>query len=76
MDDAALWEYRVISLGGGLRGAKDEDMEAELNALGEEGWEVVGLTSRENTQRVTLIAKRPLTAAARRRRTMPEGWGS
>ncbi|OGO08944.1 MAG: hypothetical protein A2Z66_07345 [Chloroflexi bacterium RBG_13_66_10] len=73
MDETTQWEYRVISLGGGLRGTKDEQMETELNALGDEGWEVVGLTSRENSQRITLVAKRPLTPTARRQRTMPEG---
>jgi len=47
--------------------------EPELTALGDEGWEGVGLTSRENSQRITLVAKRPLTPTARRQRTMPEG---
>ncbi len=66
-------EYRVVSLGGVLRSVKDEQVESELNALGEEGWEVVGFTNREGTNRITLVAKRPLTAAARRRRSVPEG---
>jgi hypothetical protein len=73
MGEAVQWEYRVVSYGGTFRGAKDEQMEAELNALGEEGWEVVGLTNRENTYRITLVAKRPLTAATRRQRSFPEG---
>jgi hypothetical protein len=73
MAEAIAWEYRVVSYGGPFRGPKDDQVEAELNALGEEGWEVIGLTSRENTHRVTLVAKRPLTPAARRQRTLPQG---
>ncbi len=72
MPEATQWEYRVITFGKTLRGVKDEEMEAQLNALGEEGWEVVGLVSREGTYRIAVVAKRPLTAAARRRRTYPE----
>jgi hypothetical protein len=75
MAEAVQWEYRVVTFGGALRSAKDEQMESELNALGEEGWEVVGLTKRESTYRITLIAKRPLTAATRRQRSLPgENW--
>ncbi|MEW6567321.1 MAG: DUF4177 domain-containing protein [Chloroflexota bacterium] len=73
MPEVTQWEYRVVSFGGGLRSPKDEDLEAALNELGAEGWEVVGVTKRESSYRLTLIAKRPLTVAARRRRTMPEG---
>ncbi len=73
MAEVTQWEYRVVSFGGALRGAKDEMMEAELNALGEEGWEVVGVANREGTYRIIMIAKRPLTAASRRRRSYPEG---
>lgn len=72
MAETSEWEYRVVSVGGGLRSPKDEDLEATLNELGEQGWEVVGVTNRESSYKLTLIAKRPLTSAARRRRTTPE----
>jgi len=40
-----------------------------LNELGLEGWEVVG--TYVITDKVTLIAKRPLTASTRRMRSLP-----
>jgi hypothetical protein len=73
MAEASEWEYRVVTFGGALRGPKDEELEAELNALGAEGWEVVGALPRENSNKVTVVAKRPLTSSVRRRRTTPEG---
>ncbi len=73
MDEASLWEYRVRSFGTGLRAPKNEEIEAELNDWGEEGWEVVAIRSHEGSSKMTVVAKRPLTPAARRQRTMPQG---
>jgi hypothetical protein len=71
--ESLVWEYRVQTFGSGLRGPKDVEVEADLNDWGEEGWEVVAIRSHENSYKMTVLAKRPLTEAARRRRTMPEG---
>jgi hypothetical protein len=65
------WEYRIKTFGATLRGAKDEDLETALNEWGMEGWEVVNARGIENTGKVTILAKRPLTDSARRRRTLP-----
>jgi len=73
MAEGTPWEYRVQTLGGVLRGIKDEALEAELNTLGEEGWELVEVITSQGSGRITLVAKRPLTPAARRRRSYPEG---
>ncbi|HNT24754.1 MAG TPA: DUF4177 domain-containing protein [Anaerolineales bacterium] len=71
METLAKWEYRVVSFGGILSDAKNETIEDALNALGEEGWEVVSAVAMDNSNRVRLIAKRPLTRASRRERSMP-----
>jgi hypothetical protein len=71
MTDTIQWEYRVKTLGGFLRGEKDEELEAILNEWGNEGWEVISARGIENTNRVSIIAKRPLTDTARRRRSLP-----
>ncbi len=71
MDTLINWEYRVISFGGFLTEAKDEVIAATLNALGEEGWEVVSAWAMDNTNRVRVIAKRPMTRYSRRERSMP-----
>lgn len=70
MSASTQWEYRVQSVGK-FWGTKDEDIETLLNAWGEEGWEVVTVFSSSGSGNVTVVAKRPLTLATRRRRSMP-----
>ena len=67
MANAALWEYRVIGFGG-LLGAKGEQIEAGLNELGLQGWEVIAVTLSHNGGKLLAFAKRPLSAAERRKR--------
>lgn len=70
MSTETRWEYRVILIGSWL-GFKPEAAETALNELGAEGWEVIS-THRDSADRFVAVAKRPLTAAARRRRSYPE----
>ena len=65
------WEYQVLTIGG-IFGTKDEAIEETLNAWGEEGWEVTHVYTPENSGKVTIVAKRPLTRAAIRQRSMPQ----
>ncbi|HET9907876.1 MAG TPA: hypothetical protein VFQ23_14590 [Anaerolineales bacterium] len=65
------WEYRVQTIGSTF-GTKDEDIEATLDAWGEEGWEAINVYTPYGSGKVTIIAKRPLTGRARRMRTMPQ----
>jgi len=71
MSETIQWEYRVKSFGTFLQGVKDDELEVELNQWGEEGWEVTGFRLIENTNRSQVIAKRLLTRAVRRQRSMP-----
>ncbi len=69
------WEYHVEVLGGALRGVKPEDLDAYLNLLGVEGWEVVSVHQPQNSNKLWVTMKRRLTSAARRRRSrLDEGW--
>lgn len=72
MSEIALWEYRVLSLGSAWRGMRDEVLEEALNELGAEGWEVISLLAHDGGSKVRLVAKRPLTDRARRRRSLPQ----
>jgi hypothetical protein len=68
----SLWEYRVEDFGGIIKSEpKKEEFQALLNSWGEEGWEVVNAFYHTGTTRLRIIAKRPLTAAVRRKRSMP-----
>jgi hypothetical protein len=69
MPEEQQWEYRFFRMGGVFRTAKVDDVETLLNEWGEQGWEVVGLTSDSNE--LMLLAKRPLSLRARRERSMP-----
>lgn len=65
------WEYRVQTVGGFFKGVPADELETLLNEWGEEGWEVVSTHILENANKINVIAKRPLTAAVRRQRSMP-----
>jgi Domain of unknown function (DUF4177) len=71
MSEPNQWEYRVSTLGSFFKGVKDDELEALLNQWGEEGWEVSGFRTIENTNRAQIILKRPLDRTARRMRSMP-----
>ena len=70
MPEQNRWEYRVSTFGSVWKSLKDEDLSSQLNAWGEEGWEIVNIVA-DHAGRAKIIAKRPLTAAALRKRTMP-----
>jgi hypothetical protein len=69
-EEYRLWEYRVQTIGG-IFGTKDELIQATLDEWGEEGWEAINVYTPENSGKVTIVAKRPLTERARRVRSMP-----
>lgn len=71
MSELNKWEYRVLTVGTFFKGVKDSELEALLNQLGEEGWEVVGFRTVENSNQSQFICKRPLDRTARRWRSMP-----
>lgn len=70
-DTTTQWEYRVISLGSFWSMPKDEEIQAVLDELGEEGWEAVNAYSHHSTNQVKIILKRPLSGDTRRRRNWP-----
>jgi hypothetical protein len=70
MAEPTLWEYRVLTIGN-VFGTKDENIEATLNAWGLDGWETINVYTPYGSGKVTLVAKRPLTAPERRKRTWP-----
>jgi len=71
MAESIQWEYRVQTVGGFFKGVPADELEELLNDWGEEGWEVVSTHILENANKINVIAKRPLTRAARRERSMP-----
>ena len=71
MAGQTLWEYRVKTIGSSIMGTKDEAIEAMLNEWGDEGWEAINVYTPEGSGKVTMVAKRPLTSATRRERSMP-----
>ena len=72
MPESTNFEYRIETFGGILSQVKDDDLEAALDAWGEEGWEVIAVHNLESTNKIRVIAKRPLTQSSRRRHSWPE----
>lgn len=73
MSEMPAWEYRVLSVGSVWRRLREEELEAVLNELGAEGWEVITISSQDSGGgKVRVVAKRPLTDRARRRRSLPQ----
>ena len=66
MAETLQWEYRVLTIGG-VFGTKDEQIEDTLNDWGLEGWDAIHVYTPSQSGKVTIVAKRPLTAAGRRR---------
>jgi hypothetical protein len=71
MAEENRWEYRVLSVGSAFSSPKDEAMEALLNEWGAEGWDVFSLEQHLNGTKIRVVAKRPLTSDASRRRSWP-----
>ena len=75
-EEIKQWEYRVQTIGS-LFGTKDELVQDTLDEWGEEGWEAINVFTPENSGKITIVAKRPLTQRAKRMRNMPQmGQGS
>lgn len=70
-EETKQWEYRVQTIGG-LFGTKDELIQETLNEWGTDGWEAINVFTPEGSGKISIVAKRPLTERARRRRSMPE----
>lgn len=69
-EEYKLWEYRVQTIGS-FFGTKDEIIQATLDEWGMEGWEAINVFTPENSGKITVVAKRPLTERVRRIRSMP-----
>jgi hypothetical protein len=70
MTEALLWEYRVQTIGT-VFGTKDEQIQALLNEWGLEGWEATQVYTPSQSSKVTVVAKRQLSEATRRRASWP-----
>lgn len=71
MTKTPQWEYRVETIGSAFKSPKAEEIEALMNAWGEDGWEVISINIHPSSGKVTLVAKRPLDTSTRRRRSLP-----
>jgi len=70
MAETSQWEYRVLTIGSTF-GTKDEQIEATLNEWGLEGWEATQVYTPSQSGKVTIVAKRLVTVASRRRAAWP-----
>jgi hypothetical protein len=71
MEEIPKWEYQVQTFGSALGGPKDDALTMTLDEWGAEGWEVISVHNLDSSQKVRVVARRSLTRAARRYRTLP-----
>jgi hypothetical protein len=73
MEEIKRWEYLYETLSGGaFRSPKEEDVEAYLNEIGADGWEVFEIIQIPNTTKITVAAKRLSTTKVRHRHQFQE----
>jgi hypothetical protein len=72
MSENTFWEYHIEVIGSSWRGLKPEVVTAALNEFGEMGWEVVNLHQPQNSNKMWVALKRPLSHGSRRQRSRPE----
>ena len=65
-------EYRVEILGGALRGAKPEELEALLNEVAEDNWLLSRLSYKPNTNQMWVILQRE--GEGQNLRPRPRSW--
>lgn len=70
-EETQAWEYRVQKFGTFWSAVSDEELERMLNEWGQEGWQVVSAVGVESTNKIMVIARRPLSGRVRRQRSMP-----
>lgn len=70
MAEKIHWEYRVETIGS-IFGTRDEDIQSTLNDWGADGWEATQVYTPSQSGKVTIVAKRLITSATRRERSMP-----
>jgi hypothetical protein len=49
------WRYRVLELGGTVRGVKPEELQALLNGAAAEGWELQQVIPRESSNKILAV---------------------
>ncbi len=69
MIEPKKWEYRVSTAGSTFSQPKEDDLQEMLSEWGAEGWEVVAVHNLEGTNKIRLIAKRPLSGSVQRKHT-------
>lgn len=62
-------EYRVEVIGSALRGAKSEELEAMLNQVAQEGWELAELIFKTNTSQLWVVLQRQVEGERSRKRS-------
>jgi len=68
------WEYCIEVFGSVWKSPKPEETQAFLNELGLQGWEIINLHHPENSNKVWVTAKRPISETDRRRQNRRRDW--
>ena len=65
--------FRVEVVGGGLRGARPEELESLLNDLAAQGWELHSLSHQPNSNKLWVVL-RAASSERKKKRSSRRGW--
>jgi hypothetical protein len=71
MKNHLRWEYYVETLGSTWKTSRDDELTAVLNELGNDGWEIFHTEQLPSSNKLRLIAKRPLSGPVRKEKSWP-----
>ncbi len=71
---SARMRYRVLELGGAVRGVKAAEMEALLNGAAAEGWELQQVIRRENSNRFLAVFRQQSERGEREKPKTTQTW--
>ena len=74
MSDKNQWEHHIEELGSFFRSPKRDEIVEYLDQVSQDGWEVVSLIQLQNSNKIWITMKRPLSSEDARRRRRAESW--
>ena len=71
---SARYRYRVLELGGAMRGVKAEELQALLNGAAADGWELQQVIQRENSNKFLAVFRKRCGREEQQKANTSQNW--
>ena len=71
---SARYRYRVLELGGAMRGVKAEELQALLNGAAADGWELQQVIQRENSNKFLAVFRKRRGREEQQKANTSQNW--